>query len=65
MSNLQWTERAGEGVTAQHKASVGKLQSRKHFNNCGRNKTFKSQTHRAWNHWEDRLKKGEYDQSVM
>lgn len=41
MSNLQWTERAGEGVTAQHKASVGKLHSRKHQKSSGRNVTFK------------------------
>lgn len=33
MSNLQWTERAGEGVTAQHKASVGKQQSWKAVKN--------------------------------
>lgn len=41
MSNLQWTERSGEGVTAQHKASVGKLQNRKHWKNSGRYATFK------------------------
>lgn len=66
MSNLQWTERAGEGVTAQHKASVGKQQSWKTVKNLWikynflKSKSNSLETLRSYRDW-----KRDHDQSVM